>query len=75
MWTGQIGDAKAIIRLPKKELWNGKLMIRGGKQKKPTGRKGSSGSMTPEIRLAVSQPIVTIVSKHLAYREVGGVSR
>jgi pimeloyl-ACP methyl ester carboxylesterase len=29
MWTGQIGNAQALIRLPDKELWNGKLMIGG----------------------------------------------
>ena len=29
MWTGQIGNARALIRLPDKALWNGKLMIGG----------------------------------------------
>lgn len=29
IWTGQIGTANGLIRLPKKELWNGKLMIAG----------------------------------------------
>lgn len=29
VWTGAVGRAKAVIRLPDKELWNGKLLVGG----------------------------------------------